>query len=318
MSDNSIFFKTAFAPNSFGFGMDGRTFGGEKDWFGFNGKACPLFWREKDNEVMVKGNWQDYGARLYDTRICRFPSPDPIIIQEHKYPELSPYQFASLNPILNIDLDGLEGIHSMTQFNNLQASGKVFIKVYNKVPEPVKRVGSGVFRVIGENGTCLGGVGIGIGSWGLVIPVGMVVFGIGATTVVSGVRQIANTLDGGFPENDPKYCNIVGEITQSETVDNLVGIGTSFAPTPNTFFKAVSLTGAADNTKNLVQIAAIKESAPQASPTSTTTNSTTSSGSASVISSSMKSASKMAVSTRSIGPVKNVKPYQSPTGVSSF
>jgi hypothetical protein len=51
------------------------------------------------------GNQQDYGMRIYDPRIGKFLSVDPIT---SKYPELTPYQFASNRPIDGIDLDGLE------------------------------------------------------------------------------------------------------------------------------------------------------------------------------------------------------------------
>ncbi len=37
-------------------------------------------------------------------------SADPLIVKQGEYPELSPYQFASLTPIQAIDLDGLEGL----------------------------------------------------------------------------------------------------------------------------------------------------------------------------------------------------------------
>lgn len=43
--------------------------------------------------------------RIYDPRVGRFLSVDPIT---SKYPELTPYQFASNTPIQAIDLDGLE------------------------------------------------------------------------------------------------------------------------------------------------------------------------------------------------------------------
>ncbi|SFP79739.1 RHS repeat domain-containing protein [Parafilimonas terrae] len=68
--------------------------------YGFNGK-------ENDNEVKGEGNQQDYGNRIYDPRVERFLSVDPIT---NSYPELTPYQFASGNPIMNIDIDGLEGM----------------------------------------------------------------------------------------------------------------------------------------------------------------------------------------------------------------
>jgi len=43
--------------------------------------------------------------RIYDPRLGRFLSVDPIT---KKYPELTPYQFASNTPIRAIDIDGLE------------------------------------------------------------------------------------------------------------------------------------------------------------------------------------------------------------------
>jgi hypothetical protein len=55
--------------------------------------------------VKGEGNSQDYGMRIYDTRLGRFLSVDPITKQ---YPELTPYQFASNRPIDGVDLDGLE------------------------------------------------------------------------------------------------------------------------------------------------------------------------------------------------------------------
>jgi|JI10StandDraft_1071094.scaffolds.fasta_scaffold41777_2 RHS repeat-associated protein len=66
--------------------------------FGFNGK-------ESDSEVKGEGNQQDYGMRVYDNRLGRFLSVDPIA---KAYPELTPYQFASNRPIKAIDFDGLE------------------------------------------------------------------------------------------------------------------------------------------------------------------------------------------------------------------
>ena len=69
--------------------------------FGFNGK-------ENDNEVKGEGNQQDYGMRVYDPRLGRFLSVDPLT---KSYPELTPYQFASNRPIDANDLDGAEASH---------------------------------------------------------------------------------------------------------------------------------------------------------------------------------------------------------------
>jgi RHS repeat-associated protein len=59
-----------------------------------------------DNDVKGGlGNQQDYGMRIYDPRVGRFLSVDPIT---KSYPELTPYQYASNRPIWAVDLDGLE------------------------------------------------------------------------------------------------------------------------------------------------------------------------------------------------------------------
>jgi RHS repeat-associated protein len=58
-----------------------------------------------DNEVKGDGNQQDYGMRIYDPRLGRFLSVDPLM---KKFPWYTPYQFAGNSPIGNIDLDGLE------------------------------------------------------------------------------------------------------------------------------------------------------------------------------------------------------------------
>ena len=47
----------------------------------------------------------DYGFRIYNPRIAKFLSVDPLT---RSYPMLTPYQFASNRPIDGIDLDGLE------------------------------------------------------------------------------------------------------------------------------------------------------------------------------------------------------------------
>ena len=51
-------------------------------------------------------SWYDYGFRHYDPQIGRFPQLDPLTFE---YPFLTPYQYASCDPITNIDIDGLEG-----------------------------------------------------------------------------------------------------------------------------------------------------------------------------------------------------------------
>ena len=81
----------------FGYQISDRTNSSEYR-YGFNGK-------EYDNEIYNTSNFQDYGMRLYDTRIARFWGVDPL---KSDYPMLTPFQFASNSPIWAIDLDGLE------------------------------------------------------------------------------------------------------------------------------------------------------------------------------------------------------------------
>ena len=70
--------------------------------YGFNGK-------ENDNEVKGLGDQQDYGMRIYDPRVGRFLSVDPLT---KAFSMLTPYQFASNSPIANIDLDGKEAANA--------------------------------------------------------------------------------------------------------------------------------------------------------------------------------------------------------------
>ena len=65
---------------------------------GFNGK-------ELDNEIKGDGAQYDYGFRIYDPRVGKFLSKDPLF---KTYPWFTPYQFAGNSPIWAIDLDGLE------------------------------------------------------------------------------------------------------------------------------------------------------------------------------------------------------------------
>jgi hypothetical protein len=73
----------------------------------------------------VKGdrNQQDYGLRVYDGRLGRFLSVDPLTKQ---YPWYTPYQFAGNTPIQAVDLDGAVERHYTLLFNS---SGKTYLKM---------------------------------------------------------------------------------------------------------------------------------------------------------------------------------------------
>jgi RHS repeat-associated protein len=66
--------------------------------FGFNGK-------EFDWEAKGWMNQLDYGESIYNPRVGRFLSVDPL---QKRFAFFSPYQFAGNQPIWAIDLDGLE------------------------------------------------------------------------------------------------------------------------------------------------------------------------------------------------------------------
>ena len=74
--------------------------------YGFNGK-------ENDPEVKGIGAQYDYGFRIYDSRLGRFLSVDPLA---KSYPWNSTYAFAENDVIRAIDLDGLEKLVSTIRY----------------------------------------------------------------------------------------------------------------------------------------------------------------------------------------------------------
>jgi len=89
--------------------------------YGFNGK-------ENDNDVKGEGNQQDYGMRIYDTRLGKFLSVDPL---SKEYPWNSTYAFAENDVLRNVDLDGLEKLDVITtSFAPFDIFGKDFFGGY--------------------------------------------------------------------------------------------------------------------------------------------------------------------------------------------
>jgi RHS repeat-associated protein len=108
---------------AYGQAMPDRTYNSTALRYTFNGKEEEIF-----------AEWQDYGFRNYDKRQRRFTSIDPLTA---KYPELTPFQFASNRPIDGIDLDGLE-------FQQFMAGWETAKAIFNNIPD--KR---SVFKSIG-------------------------------------------------------------------------------------------------------------------------------------------------------------------------
>jgi RHS repeat-associated protein len=132
-SDGVIDYYTAdvVTANDFypgGMTMPGRKYeNGTSYRYGFNGK-------EEDNEISGDGNKLDFGSRIFDSRLVRWLSTDPL---QAKYPFASPYNFVLNNPISFIDPDGKDIIigenyantHFWTTFLNKTFDGNVQFKI---------------------------------------------------------------------------------------------------------------------------------------------------------------------------------------------
>jgi RHS repeat-associated protein len=88
--------KKALNYSTFGSLMTERTYSAGGYRYGFNSM-------EMDDEVKGVGNSLDFGARIYDSRLGRWLSLDPL---KEKYPFASPYNFALNTPIQAFDPDG--------------------------------------------------------------------------------------------------------------------------------------------------------------------------------------------------------------------
>jgi RHS repeat-associated protein len=76
--------------------------------YGFNGK-------EKDDEVKGDANQLDFGDRIYDPRLGRWLSTDPL---QKTFAGLSPYNFCYNTPIQVFDADGRLGIYVEVKYNS--------------------------------------------------------------------------------------------------------------------------------------------------------------------------------------------------------
>ncbi len=95
MKNNGFRFNYTFPERQWYTGSDSSNYR-----FGFNGQ-------EKDAEIKGINNSINFKFRLYDPRISRFFAVDPLFPE---YPELTPYQVSSINPIWMFELEGLEGV----------------------------------------------------------------------------------------------------------------------------------------------------------------------------------------------------------------
>ena len=103
--------------------MPGRQFNNGNYRYGFNGQ-------ENDNEVKGVGNSVEFKFRIYDPRLGRFMSTDPL---EKEYPWNSPYAFAENRPIDGMDLEGKEWSSSGKVFNWMTGKTEINYTIKLKV-----------------------------------------------------------------------------------------------------------------------------------------------------------------------------------------
>jgi RHS repeat-associated protein len=107
----------------FGMVMPKRTYSAGKDYrYGFNGK-------EKDPDL-ASSNY-DFGSRIYDGRIARWLSIDPM---QKKYAPFTPYNFVENNPNIYRDVDGKDKWLVITVTNEMTGiRNTISVKISNEL-----------------------------------------------------------------------------------------------------------------------------------------------------------------------------------------
>jgi RHS repeat-associated protein len=97
--------------------------------FSFNGK-------EKDDEVKGAGNSVDFGARVYDSRLGRFLSLDPLL---RNFPSESNYTYAGNSPILMMDAEGKHKILYIVFFSD-QGDSKIKLSDQKEIIKKAQQI----------------------------------------------------------------------------------------------------------------------------------------------------------------------------------
>lgn len=95
-------------------------------------KRYQYVFKERDDETGL----YYYGARYYAGWLCRFVSVDPL---KDDYPQLSPYNYASNNPVTDKDVDGLQNEREETIQDMQQTNVRKFEQDNTAVANPRHR-----------------------------------------------------------------------------------------------------------------------------------------------------------------------------------
>ena len=191
--------RSYFNYYPFGAPEEDRTFSASRSRGGFNGK-------EKLDELEGEGNSMDFGARMYDSRLGRWMTCDPLAT---KYPDLAPYEFAGNTPIQAKDPDG----RLIIFVNGFPGNFKIKEGYWGDVAQRFMDKFNDE-NAIFKDGSCGGYIGL--------------LFG---TTILSGTRQFNGLMAGmADAESIVKSLkkNSAGEITETVKVVTH-SMGTAYA-----------------------------------------------------------------------------------------
>jgi RHS repeat-associated protein len=99
----------------------------------------------KEQQPSYNLDWLEYGARMYDAQIARFPSLDP---KADEFAFVSPYNYAENRPVDCIDLWGLQRLQVLSEQQKKYAESKYsnFQNYINPKPIYVKTLDNGTIR----------------------------------------------------------------------------------------------------------------------------------------------------------------------------
>lgn len=112
-SSSNVLLANEYYP--FGMSMPGRSYTSSLEYrYGLNGM-------EKNSEFNLSKDCYDFGSRIYDARLGRWLSIDPLY---SKYTDISPYAYAANSPLYFIDIDGEDIVPTF----DISYAGKMTIK----------------------------------------------------------------------------------------------------------------------------------------------------------------------------------------------